>query len=454
MLTAWLLFGGMLALQFFWLGMVFKTRTSARRDKIAPLCVYTVGVALLTAVLMWTSLDVPRSFAPVLGLVPAALILTAAPGLALYARYQRVWPFDEECHENATRFAAKHGLRAFLERYASFDWLGNQHPPLVPLVGGVLMRTFNETRFTMRLVSVAACLGTLVLIFALGEQLAGPPQGWWAMWFLLSMPLVWRLSSAALLDLPVTFWFVLMVLGMLSTAATGSLVVAFFTGLVLGLGLLTKYVMIEGGLVVFIYLGLFQSDWLSMGVILLTAAIVFFPWVAFMAQHGILREQLRQFRFLAGWASRRVRRRSRALVEHEAADHRYHWRIRMILEMLLSRLPSGIGVHNFPLIAWGLSNLITLDGELRAVLGVWLVVAFFFPLIALPDHRYMLPLFPALALVMGQGITALGSQGIPLAVASLLLTLGNLYLYLDWSRQSHLFLNRPLEPEGTHLPHV
>lgn len=454
MLTAWLLLGAMLGLQFLWLGLVFRTRTSARRDKIAQLCVYCVGVGLVTALLLWTTPEVLLPFAPVPGLLPAALIVIAALGLVLYARYQRVWPFDEECHESATRFAATHGLRTFLERYATFDWLGNQHPPLVPLLGAVLMRNLNETRFTIRLISVAACLGTLVLIVALGERLAGPSEGWWAMWFFMSMPLVWRLSSAALLDLPVTFWFVLMVAGMLSTAATGSLEAALFTGVVLGLGLLTKYVMVEGGLVVLIYLGLLEGDWLSVGAILLTAAIVFIPWVAYMAHHGILRVQFHQFQFLAGLASRRDRQSMWSLKEHEAAHHRYHWRIRMILEMLSSRLPSGIGAHNFPLIAWGLISLMALDVEPRAVLGVWLVVAFFFPIIALPDHRYMLPLFPAVALVMGQGITALGSHGLPLAAASLLLTLGNLYLYLDWSRQTHLFLDRHPKRESTHLPHV
>jgi hypothetical protein len=60
--------------------------------------------------------------------------------------------------------------------------------------------------------------------------------------------------------------------------------------------------------------------------------------------------------------------------------------------------------------------------------------------LTLPDHRYFLPSFPAVALM-----AALGLQQVPKGTArglllALLLAASTLYLYVDWVRAAELFV--------------
>ncbi|NJN53538.1 MAG: hypothetical protein HC804_01565 [Anaerolineae bacterium] len=69
------------------------------------------------------------------------------------------------------------------------------------------------------------------------------------------------------------------------------------------------------------------------------------------------------------------------------------------------------------------------------ITAVWLPLFF-----TLPDHRYFLSSFPALAIIM-----AANTQTIPKSIdRSLLLAFlycaGALYLFVDWSRAAQLFI--------------
>lgn len=80
------------------------------------------------------------------------------------------------------------------------------------------------------------------------------------------------------------------------------------------------------------------------------------------------------------------------------------------------------------------------DIELLLVLGVYclLLVAI------LPDHRYFLPIFPAAALAAANGLAAantLAPYAIQVILLALLFCAGALYLFVDWTRASHVFFH-------------
>jgi hypothetical protein len=113
---------------------------------------------------------------------------------------------------------------------------------------------------------------------------------------------------------------------------------------------------------------------------------------------------------------------------------------RVLFETMTNRLPSALGVYNLPLLALGGVFVINRRRSVDWVLIFW-ILSVWLPLsLTLPDHRYFLPSFPAVALM-----SALGLQQIPKGMArglllALLLAASTLYLYVDWVRAAELFV--------------
>jgi hypothetical protein len=63
--------------------------------------------------------------------------------------------------------------------------------------------------------------------------------------------------------------------------------------------------------------------------------------------------------------------------------------------------------------------------------------------LTLPDHRYFLPVFPAIAIVIAQVLLRFPAYAERAILLSLLLGISNLYLFVDWVRESHLFVIMP-----------
>jgi hypothetical protein len=113
---------------------------------------------------------------------------------------------------------------------------------------------------------------------------------------------------------------------------------------------------------------------------------------------------------------------------------------RLGLETIFSRLPSGLGVHHLPLVALGVILLLQRRSPSDVFVVIWPAVLAILLLLTLPDHRYFLSAFPAAALLMARGLRNLQMRADRVIVLSLLLLCGHLYLYVDWARESHLFL--------------
>ena len=116
---------------------------------------------------------------------------------------------------------------------------------------------------------------------------------------------------------------------------------------------------------------------------------------------------------------------------------------RLLLETVTTRLPSALGVYNFPIMVLGAWYLLRRRSLSDVVAMLWIVIVSLLLMVTLPDHRYFVPAFPSIALVMAQGIAQVSEVRERTVVLSLLSCVGALYLFVDWERSSHLFLPGP-----------
>ncbi len=440
----------MIGLQFLWLLLIRLSQATRRMDKVRRLGAYSLFASLAVLAL---SLLIPfstgcQSMQQTAGLFSGAagvssLAVLTAIGAGCYAWLQRTWPFDEEGNENAASVIADQGLASFFAQYGDLPWLGMQHPPLIPVLGGYLMRILGKHRLAVRLISIFFLVGSLVITYQVGALFYGPQTGFFGMVLLLSFPLCWRLGSAAMLDAPGMFWFGLAVWMALNIPSAASPIgLAGGVGLVVGLGLLTRYtlVVVYPVMLAFVLLGLIS--WQAFGMMVLVSGLLFACWLIYAARLGVLGRQFDRLVIYSGQkpGESAPQSRGRGLLFRLGLTR--SWRMRIRLESLVSRLPSALGPYNLAILALGLGQLIStpLPGDL--VLLLWFGVPAVLFVVLLPDHRYFLPVFPALALIMARGLNASATCGLFPTLLALLFCLGNLYLFVDWKRETYLFSTR------------
>lgn len=113
---------------------------------------------------------------------------------------------------------------------------------------------------------------------------------------------------------------------------------------------------------------------------------------------------------------------------------------RLGLETLFTRLPSSLGVHQIPLIILGILNLVKRNEPVSRLLLFWIGLVSVLLLLTLPDHRYFLPIFPAIAIVVARVLQRFPEYVERTTILSLLFAAGNLYLFANWFREANLFL--------------
>jgi hypothetical protein len=117
--------------------------------------------------------------------------------------------------------------------------------------------------------------------------------------------------------------------------------------------------------------------------------------------------------------------------------------LRLGLESLFSRIPSSLGVHHAPLILIGMIYLVRERKSANTIELVWIGLVSILLLLTLPDHRYFLPVFPAIAIAMARVLYRFPDYAERAIILTLLFQAGNLYLFANWVRESHLFLLTP-----------
>jgi uncharacterized membrane protein len=206
-----------ITIQVLWILLIWLTGASTNWLKILTLAVFSIVVGLIVILLPEKSIAKLEKFRKEslfrnerhFLIILSVVFLTVG---FLYASQQRLWTWDEEQNFRASSLISQEGLGEFFTRYSEFEWLGRQHPPLVPIMNGLIMRITGVSLLSMRFISIIFGMGLLIVTFYLGRELFDREVGYLASISLATFPLIWRLGSAALTDIQVTFFFCLGIL--------------------------------------------------------------------------------------------------------------------------------------------------------------------------------------------------------------------------------------------------
>lgn len=442
------------ALQLLWLIAIVITRASTKYDTILTVAIFS-AIATFVAILLpdrviqrlkdlkaWLVLNEKRSL---LLLCLAALLVGV-----LYAFIQRQWS-DEQRSFKAASITASEGLAA---AYEKVDWLSGQHPPLFSLLFSLALKLPGPDLLYMRLVSVLFLAGTLIVTYYLGRELYGREIGYLASILLLSFPLVVRLSASAKPDIQVAFFFSLALLLLVRLSRKPSYWLACAAGVVIGLGLLTKYMMALIFVVLFFYFLFvvsFQKIKSYLLIVGLASMAVFAVWIVYAYQIGILDGQIHKILGYTGSyhlvrdlveASPSAQPATATEAEAESTDLNEQLQsgiFRLGLESLFTRIPSSLGVYHAPLILVGLLYLIKKRQAVDLVLLLWIGGVSAGLLLTLPAHRYFLPIFPAIAIAVAHLLLRFPKYAERAILLSLFFGAGNLHLFANWVRESQIF---------------
>ena len=339
---------------------------------------------------------------------------------------QQPFSWDERSVLWAAEVAADDGPRGLFARYGENHWLGPQHPPLVPLAYGAVTWVAGSHLKLLRLVNLAFGCGTVVVAFLIAEQLYERRAALLAGLLLLVSPLFQRIASAATNDMPLTFLFCLAVLLAIRLARGGGDRRAVLLGLVVGCGLLVKYTMVLV-LPVLLAAAWCEGDLRAARrhgpVVLMIAFAMLLVWLDHAWSLGILDLQQRRLARLAGVAQRSP-----------------GW----ALDALLVKTPAALGVYVLPWLALGAATAWYRRAQQDRFVACWIGLVFAPLLLTLPDNRYFLPAFPALALVGAQALAARPrwSPRVLLLAALLCATTLGLYANVDLAVKGHIFGGR------------
>ena len=442
------------ALQLLWLIAIVITKASTKYDTILAVAIFSIVATVVVILLpgrviqklkelkVSLFLDEKRSL--------SILCLAALLVSILYAISQRQWS-DERRSLKAASIVASEGLAA---AYEQVDWLGEQHPPLFSLLFSLALKLPGPDLLDARLVSVLFLIGTLLVTYFLGRELYGQEIGYLAAILFLSFPLVIRLSASAKPDIHVAFFFSLALLLLVRLSRKPSYGLACAAGMVIGLGLLTKYVMALIFVVIFFYflfMPSFQKIKLHLLIVGLVSTAVFAIWILYASQMGFLDGQIHRILGYTGSyhlvrdiveAGPSAQPAIATEAEAESIDINEQLQsgiFRLGLESLFTRIPSSLGVYHAPLILAGLLYLLKRRQEVDRVLLLWIGGVSAGLLLTLPAHRYFLPIFPAIAMAIAHLLFRFPKYAERAILLSLFFGAGNLYLFANWVRESQIF---------------
>jgi 4-amino-4-deoxy-L-arabinose transferase-like glycosyltransferase len=378
------------------------------------------------------------------------LLLTLATILVggFYASTQRVWGDEERSFRVAKLISAK-GVEA---AYQESGWLSKKHPPLIPVLYSLTLDFTGSSLFHLRLVSVLFLVATLTTTYYLGRELYDRDTGYLASLFLLSFPLIMRLGASAMMDIQLTSFFTLALLISLRLTRAPSYWLAILMGLLIGFGLLTKYtmVLIFGILIMcFVFVPTIREKKSYFLLAFVVSMSLFSGWLLYANHIGILTGQIEKIKQFSGIYyffdnlsedAQAVAPTSITTNVDNSASAIKNGILKLGLETLFTRLPSSLGVHNLPLILFGGMLLIKRREESDIFIVTWIVVVFGVLFLTLPDHRYFLPSFPAIAIMISQMFKRFSRHTQRALLLSFFFLGANLFLFVNWVREAHLFL--------------
>lgn len=338
----------------------------------------------------------------------------------IYARGQPVG-IDEQLAFNASKVVAEEGVSSFFAEYLQSP-VGRLHPPLVPLLYGLVMRVFGARLLVIRFVSLLFTVGTILTTYFLGKALYDRDTGFAAALFLLAFPYFFRTGTAARTDMPMLFFFALGILLALRLLQTPTYRLAIGAGLVVGLGLLSRYTMVLICPVLLGYSlihGSFRRCKIHLGIMALVMLTMLALWLVYAGGIGVLPAQLDtvvRHAGIARFTSDGSTWMSRVLSK---------WKTRL----LLTAWPSALGAYNIPLLLLGGWHLTRRRNQSDWRILLWITVVSSLVILTTPVPRYALPIFPALAIVMAQALQSVPEGTERAGILALLYSAGAMYMY-------------------------
>jgi hypothetical protein len=415
----WPWLAAMAALHMAWLIILFMTGASSQPLMIAGQIAWSLmGLGLCVWLANGRLPQINLGGEPV---QVALLLISSALICVAYSYLQRPWP-DEGRWYSFDLVVLKGGLSGFLEVVNQADRGSAMNSPLPSVLRGYALRLLPEGLFYSRLAGCLAPVGLTWATYAMGRRLFDHKTGIMAGWLFMATPYFARIGGAALNDMWISLFFVLALLEGMNLMQRPGWVRCLILGLLLALGMFSKYTMLLicplllwtvwqyrrslGGLV-----------WISLA--MLAGLVMFSPWPAFLFAAGVIQGQGEE---VYGYS-------------FQAMND--DWPHRWILESVLTRLPSALGLYQFPILGLGCLSIRPLRNRGDLYVVIWALAVFVPVLLTTPDPRYFIPAFPALAIIAVRGMQR-ARHGRVLMIYALILALGCWYFFAQWQREALL----------------
>ena len=268
------------------------------------------------------------------------------------------------------------------------------YPPLFDSITFGFFKVFGVSLLTARLVPAAFSILSLWAVFELAYSMYGGKTALLSIVLLGVMPGYFWLSGMALLETMLVFFITVSILFFFRWLQNRQDKMLVFSGLALGFGFLTKYQMLVAGVIMivsmlFLARGQLKRAFTKFTLLIITAVIVVTPWI-------LIAYQIYETKIFRQWIyALQVGNPERLLY-----SDRYPSPIFYFVEMTwpyndihpISLFLYIVGLLGLGLFAWRRRK------EDKFVL-IWFASVFvFFTLIVNKQWRYVLPLFPALAI--------------------------------------------------------
>ena len=411
--------------QVIWLMMRWFLMESPNWHQLAIMVPFAIGATLLGVLAptrLASGLRSVRSsllhHESALVLVLIAVVLAAGGVHASLRRFHG----DEPPSFNAANIVAREGASTLFQNYGEIPWLGKQHPPLMPLIYGGAMRLMGINLLVARSITILFTAATIVVTYVLGAELYDRSTGLTAALLLLSFPYTLHMGSMANNDMPVTFLFALALLLLVRLFRRPTYWLAVAAGVVIGAGMLTKYTMVLVYGVATLFAIALSAPLRRLipylAVALLVSVAILGVWLVYARETGVLSKQIGTVLGYTGFS------------ETSVLGVERRWKTRRRIEVMLGRLPSAVGAFSVPILLLSAWHLVRRRTQSDMLTLAWVAAVSLPIVVLLPDARYFLPAFPALALMMASGLQSqLGAAERPTFLA-LCCGAQALYLYL------------------------
>jgi len=318
-------------------------------------------------------------------LVFLAFLIVYAALLLLYLDYAPI-RWDETPHLYGGLLLSRGQFEEYLQE-SSF------YPPLFDVTTALYFKIIGLSVFSARLVAVTFGLLSIWIVFEYAYKLYGPRNALISSVLLASMPGFVTLCRMALIETMLIFFFSISLLLFFSWMRTNNDKILILSGITLGLGFLVKYQMVISGIIILVSLFYFCKQRLAIKLskfllILIVAGAVIAPWV-FLTYQQYASEMLGKWLYVAGMGNE----------ERLAYSTRFPTPIFYLIEMTQPyphRHPICFPVYVLALLGLGLWLWRRQEGD-KFSLITFSAVYVVFTAITSKDWRYVIPVFPILA---------------------------------------------------------